>query len=155
MTISRDARTATNNKASKPARYGVGYQPISSSGVVSCGIGPAGAQGVRENRGAGAAWSTPPVLITVPRAITWASAAASLHVNTGVTHASVPSKILVHSSRVLLANRWVKTSNILGYEPISNWPGTSSADNPRPDSNAAKNCGSMAPTAMYLPSAVS
>jgi hypothetical protein len=28
-------------------------------------------------------------------------------------------------------------------------------DNPRPASSCAKNCGSIAPTAMYLPSAVS
>src|ERR1700679_925984 len=80
------------------------YQPIWSSGVVAGGGGPTGPAGVRENRGAGAAWSTPPALMTVARAVRCASSAASLQVNTGVTHASVPPKISAHSSRVFVPN---------------------------------------------------
>src|SRR5271155_1752983 len=126
MTISRDARTATKDQAINavlPAKrlcwQMPDYQSIWSSGVVAGGGGPTGPAGVRENRGAGAAWSTPLALITVARAVRCGSPAASLHDNTGVTHASVPAKISAHSSRVLLANRVVKTSNIRVYEPIS------------------------------------
>src|SRR5246500_702138 len=102
------------------------YQPISSSDVVVAGGGPTGPAGVRENRGAGAACSTPWAVITVDRALKWSLVAASLHVKTGVTHASVPAKTCVHSSRVRLANRSAKTLCIRGYEPMSSWPGTSS-----------------------------
>ena len=44
------------------------YQSISLSGVVAAGGGPTGPAGVREKRGAGAAWSTPWAVITVDRA---------------------------------------------------------------------------------------
>src|ERR1700731_1733496 len=115
MRISRDARTATTSKLARRPGKRADYQPISSSGVVAGGGGPTGPAGVRENRGAGAASSTPVALVTVALAARGASAAASLHVNTGVTHASVPANISAHSSRVLPANRSVKTSNILGY----------------------------------------
>ncbi len=83
----------------------LGYQPISPIGVVAAGGGPTGPAGVREKRGAGAAWSTPFAVITVDRARKWSLPAASLQVSTGVTHASVPAKTCVHSSRVRLANR--------------------------------------------------
>src|ERR1700753_3144846 len=119
MKISRQARTATTSKLARRPAQRADYQPISSSGVVAGGGGATGPAGVRENRGAGAAWATPLALITVARAITCGSAAASLHVNTGVTHASVPANISAHASRVLLAKRVVKTSNIRVYEPIS------------------------------------
>src|SRR6516225_12361293 len=95
------------------------YQPIWSSGVVVAGGGPTDPAGVREKRGAGAACSTPWAVITVDRAFKCSSVAASLQVNTGVTHASVPAKISVHSSRVRLANRSAKTSYIRWYEPMS------------------------------------
>jgi len=133
----------------------LGYQPISVNGVVERGGGPTGPAGVREKRGAGAACSTPWAVITVDRAFKWSLVAASLQVNTGVAHASVPAKTRVHSSRVRLANRSAKRSCICWYEPMSSWLGTASADRPSPLSNAAKNYGSMAPTAMYLPSEVS
>src|ERR1700739_3106811 len=85
------------------------YHPISSTGVVVAGGGPTGPAGVREKRGAGAACSTPWTVTTVDRAVKWSLVAASLHVNTGVTHASVPAKTCVHSSRVRLAERSAKT----------------------------------------------
>ena len=75
---------------------------------------PTGPAGVREKRGAGAACSTPSLSITVERALRCSLSAASVHVSTGVTHASVPAKISLHSSRVLLANRSVKILCICG-----------------------------------------
>src|ERR1700742_2452057 len=95
------------------------YQPISAIGVVVAGGGPTGPGGVRENRGAGAACSTPWAVITVDRAVKWSLPAASLHVNTGVTHASVPANTRVHPSRVRPANRSAKTSYIRGYDATS------------------------------------
>ena len=53
------------------------------------------------------------------------------------------------------ANLSVKILRISGYAPTSNWLGTASGDNPRPSSSCVKNCGSIEPTAMYPPSAVS
>ena len=47
------------------------YQPISAIGVVVCGGVPTGSAGVRENRGAGAACSTPWAVITVDRTLKW------------------------------------------------------------------------------------
>src|SRR6516165_7610614 len=123
-TNSRDAFTATENNLT-PAPLArmvfavLNYQPISVSGVVVAGGGPTGPAGVREKRGAGAACSTPWTVITVERACKWSAAAASLQVNTGVTHASVPVKACVHSSRVRLANRSAKASYIRWYEPMS------------------------------------
>ena len=64
-------------------------------------IGP---DGVGENRGAGAAWSTPLAVTGVERALRCSFRAASRQVSTGVTQASVPAKISDHSSRVLPAN---------------------------------------------------
>ncbi len=90
------------------------YHPISVNGVVAAGGGPTGPAGVREKRGAGAACSTPCAVITVERAVIWALVADSLQVSTGVTHASVPAKTSVHSSRVRLANRSAKASCIFG-----------------------------------------
>lgn len=75
------------------------YQLISSSGVVAAGGRSTGPVGVREKRGAGAAWSTPWAVMTVDRVRRWSSVAASVHVSTGVTHASVPANVRTHSSR--------------------------------------------------------
>src|SRR5690349_11127760 len=99
ITTSRDACTATYPKlALRPLSRAVlaqivCYQPNSLIGVVAFGGGPTGPAGVRENRGAGAACSTPCAVITVDRAFRWSLVAASAHVKTGVTHASVPAKI--------------------------------------------------------------
>jgi hypothetical protein len=94
--------------------------------VVTLGGDPTGTAGVRENRGAGAAWSTPLKVTNVERARRCSFCAASRQVSTGVTHASVPAKISVQSSRVLLANF---SSNILctsGKDDATSWFGTSS-----------------------------
>jgi hypothetical protein len=66
------------------------YQLISVMGVVSFGGVRTGPAGVRENRGAGAACSTPWADVTVERARRCSFRAASAQVSTGVTHASVP-----------------------------------------------------------------
>src|ERR1700756_4605505 len=86
MTNSRDAFTATENNltpanlcADGVRRKIFSYQPISAIGVVVAGGGPTGPPGVRENRGAGAACSTPWAVITVCRAFTWASVGAFLY----------------------------------------------------------------------------
>src|SRR5262249_37817947 len=121
ITTSRDACTATKATLATRLRSWnslaqlLGYQPISAIGVVLDGGGPTGPAGVRENRGA-AACSTPWAVITVDRTFKWSPTAASLHVNTGVTHASVPAKTPVHSSRVRLANRSANSSCICGYD---------------------------------------
>src|ERR1700736_1140249 len=122
INTSRDARTATQPRVVTVQRLrkrtffpGVqltGYQPISSSGVVWFGGGPNSVTDVRENRGAGEAWSNPFRCTIVERARRCSPCAASVHVNTGVVHASVPAKISVHSSRVLLANFSVKILRI-------------------------------------------
>lgn len=74
------------------------YQPISARGVAAGGGEPTGPAGVREKRGAGAAWSTPLAVITVDRPRRCSSVAASLQLSTGVTQASVPAKTCVHRS---------------------------------------------------------
>src|SRR5216684_4476103 len=62
------------------------------------------AAGVRSKRGAGAACKTPSCLKKVPRAALCGCSAASVKVNTGPAHASLPSKRVVHSSRVRRRN---------------------------------------------------
>jgi hypothetical protein len=113
-------------------------------GVVVCVGGSSGPDGVRENRGAGAAWSTPLACTSVDRARRCSFCEASVQVSTGVTHASVPAKISVHSSRVLPANFSANSFCTSGKADASSWFGTSSDDNPRPASSCAKNCGSIA-----------
>jgi hypothetical protein len=70
-------------------------------GVVPFGGVPTGPHAVRENRGAGAACSMPLGRTNVERAFRCSLCAASAQVSTGVTHASVPAKISLHSSRDL------------------------------------------------------
>jgi hypothetical protein len=70
-------------------------------GVVPFGGAPTGPHAVRENRGAGAACSMPLGRTNVERAFRCSLCAASAQVSTGVTHASVPAKISLHSSRDL------------------------------------------------------
>ena len=58
---------------------------------------------MRLNRGAGAGSTIPPTSTKVARWRLWGWWGASPSDNTGVTHASVPSNVCSHSSRVLAA----------------------------------------------------
>lgn len=65
---------------------------------------------------------------------------------TGVTHASVPSKILSHSFLVFFLNSSVNSSNIYGHDFRSSLgPDKSEGVRERPFSSESKNCGSIAP----------
>ena len=65
---------------------------------------------VRENRGAGAGWSTPSRSTYTPRALRCGWSLASLIGMIAATQASVPSKTSAHSAWVRVANRSVISS---------------------------------------------
>ncbi|KAG7057662.1 alpha-methylacyl-coa racemase [Colletotrichum scovillei] len=84
------------------------------------------------------------------------SVSSSRYSNTGVQHASVPSKTFSHSSLVRLLKILVNNSRSSPHLARSNLSSSHPCPaNPSPLINAAKNCGSSAPTAKYLPSFVS
>src|SRR5690606_9997718 len=77
---------------------------------------------------------------------------SSLCSKTGVTHASVPSKISSHSSLVFVLNISVKIAFIPSHLLLSYL----SLSRPLPfkpnfSTSTLKNCGSTAPTAIYRP----
>ena len=72
------------------------------------------ADGVRENRGAGAGWVTPCRSTNTFRAAMCGCFGASAMVRIGAKQMSVPSMILHQSSRVLLLNTFVNLSFYAG-----------------------------------------
>ena len=97
--VSRSSRSAHSSRSRS--------RSTERAGVPSLG-------GVRENRGAGAAASSPSKRRKVPRAANCGSNSASAKDSTGVTQASVPLKIRAHSSRVCRANVLANTERSAG-----------------------------------------
>ena len=97
--------TSAKPKSASTARVCAPTGAIAPAGSAPIGPPP----GPASNRGAGAGWSTPPVVTNVPRAARCGSDGASVMLRIGATHASVPTNALDHSpcerSRNRAANR--------------------------------------------------
>lgn len=93
-----------------------------------------GIAGVFDSRGAGRGL-TPcsPWVIKEPRSLLWPCWTASSKDRTGVTHASVPSKIRHHSAFVFFANISANFFFISGQSVMLIWLGSSSDLSPSPE----------------------
>ena len=130
----RSARWAARTDGGQPMAPAVASRSISSPLIpysvrIVRECSPAAAArrwrspGVRDRRGAGAGSSLPlPVAMRAARAVVRVLG-ASPSARIGATHASVPSKTALHSSRVFVRKISAKRAAVFGHAARSNWCG--------------------------------
>jgi hypothetical protein len=96
-------------------------QSTSASAVLAPGAGGGfwTAPGVRAKRGAGPGWVTPATSMKVPRAALWGCFGASASERTGAKHASLPSRMRHHSSRVRALMAAANLALVSGHFSVS------------------------------------